>query len=97
MDVTTQIIRHILNSSLETIPEKAIERAKLSIVDTIACAIGGSNDPIAHFARQLGALSGGKPECTVWISGKKLPSSLAVLVNATTARALDFDDLRDWY
>ncbi|RWJ03989.1 MAG: MmgE/PrpD family protein [Mesorhizobium sp.] len=92
MDVTTQIIRHILNSSLETIPEKAIERAKLSIVDTIACAIGGSNDPIAHFARQLGALSGGKPECTVWISGKKLPSSLAVLVNATTARALDFDD-----
>ncbi|MER8486416.1 MmgE/PrpD family protein [Mesorhizobium sp. M1322] len=92
MDVTTQIIRHVLNSGVETIPEKAIERAKLSILDTIACAIGGSNDPIAHSARQLGALSGGKPECTVWISGEKLPSSLAALVNATTARALDFDE-----
>ncbi|OBP75101.1 hypothetical protein BAE42_30755 [Mesorhizobium loti] len=92
MDVTTQIIRHVLSSGLETIPEKAIERAKLSILDTIACAIGGSNDPIAHSARQLGALYGGKPECTVWISGEKLPSSLAALVNATTARALDFDE-----
>ncbi|OBP75106.1 hypothetical protein BAE42_30780 [Mesorhizobium loti] len=92
MDVTTQMIKHVLNSGSETIPKKAIERAKLSILDTIACAIGGSNDPIAHSARQLGALSGGKPECTVWISGEKLPSSLAALVNATTARALDFDD-----
>ncbi|PBB40646.1 hypothetical protein CK222_26985 [Mesorhizobium sp. WSM3866] len=92
MDVTTRIIRHLLNSSSETVPENAIERAKLSILDTIACAIGGSNDPIAHSARQLGALSGGKPECTIWVSGQKLPSSLAALVNATTARALDFDD-----
>ncbi|CCV11231.1 conserved hypothetical protein [Mesorhizobium sp. STM 4661] len=92
MDVTTRIIRHVLNSGLETIPEKAIERAKLSILDTIACAIGGSNDQIAHSARQLGALSGGKQECTIWVSGERLPSSLAALVNATTARALDFDD-----
>ncbi|RWO86322.1 MmgE/PrpD family protein [Mesorhizobium sp.] len=92
MDVTTQLIRHVLNSGLEMIPEKAIERAKLSILDTIACAIGGSNDPIAHSARRLGALSGGKPESTVWVSGEKLPSSLAALVNATTARALDFDE-----
>ncbi|AZO50299.1 MAG: MmgE/PrpD family protein [Mesorhizobium sp.] len=92
MDVTTQLIRHVLNSNLETIPEKAIERAKLSILDTIACAIGGSNDPIARFSRDLGALSGGKPECTVWVSGEKLPASLAALVNATTARALDFDE-----
>ncbi|TIP83330.1 MAG: MmgE/PrpD family protein, partial [Mesorhizobium sp.] len=48
MDVTTQLIRHVLNSNLEAIPEQAIERAKLSILDTIACAIGGSNDPIAR-------------------------------------------------
>ncbi|RUU99042.1 MmgE/PrpD family protein [Mesorhizobium sp. M6A.T.Cr.TU.017.01.1.1] len=92
MDVTTQLIRHVLNSNLEAIPEQAIERAKLSILDTIACAIGGSNDTIARFSRDLGALSGGRPECTVWISGEKLPASLAALVNATTARALDFDE-----
>ncbi|TSE10024.1 MmgE/PrpD family protein, partial [Mesorhizobium intechi] len=54
MDVTTQLVKHVLSSSLETIPEKAMERAKLSILDTIACAIGGSNDPIARFSRNLG-------------------------------------------
>src|ERR1044072_1024917 len=91
-DLTTQIIKHVLNSRLEAIPKVAIERAKLSILDTLASAIGGSSDPIAHRARQLAALSGGKPECTVWISGEKLPACLAVLVNATTARAIDFDE-----
>ncbi|RWA59003.1 MAG: MmgE/PrpD family protein [Mesorhizobium sp.] len=92
MDLTTQIIGHVLDSRFETIPYEAVERAKLSILDTIASAIGGSDDQIAHFARQLGALSGGTSECTVWVSGEKLPACLAVLINATTARAIDFDD-----
>ncbi|WEJ13886.1 MmgE/PrpD family protein (plasmid) [Sinorhizobium sp. K101] len=92
MDATTQIIQHVLDSRLETLPREAIERAKLSILDTLASAIGGSNDPIAHYARQLGSLSGGIPECTVWVSGEKLPACQAVLVNATIARAVDFDD-----
>ncbi|RWJ60830.1 MAG: hypothetical protein EOR33_28100 [Mesorhizobium sp.] len=55
MDVMSQIIRHVCSSSLEKIPKQAIERAKLSILDTVACAIGGSNDPIAHLARVLAA------------------------------------------
>ncbi|MGX8009793.1 MmgE/PrpD family protein [Mesorhizobium sp. ORM8.1] len=92
MDMTTKLIRHVLDSRLETIPDGALERAKLSILDTIACAIGGSNDPIARNARRLGGLFGGEPECTVWISGEKAPSALAALINATTARALDFDE-----
>lgn len=92
MDPTTQIIKHVLNSKFDTVPKKAIERAKLSVLDTIASAIGGSNDPISHAARRLGALSGGKPECTIWISGEKLPASLAALVNGTISRALDFDE-----
>ncbi|RWQ26438.1 MAG: MmgE/PrpD family protein [Mesorhizobium sp.] len=92
MDLTTKIIKHVLDSRFETVPKKAIERAKLSILDTLASAIGGSDDKIAHFARHLGALSGGKPECTVWVSGEKLPACLATLINATTARSLDFDE-----
>lgn len=92
MDPTTQIIKHVAASKFDQIPNKAIERVKLSILDTIASAIGGSDDPISHAARKLGALSGGKPECTIWISGEKLPASLAALVNGTIARALDFDE-----
>ncbi|WP_287331733.1 hypothetical protein [Mesorhizobium sp.] len=63
-DVMSQIIRHVCSSSLEKIPKQAIERAKLSILDTVACAIGGSNDPIAHLARKLGALAGGAADST---------------------------------
>ncbi|QKC66439.1 MmgE/PrpD family protein [Mesorhizobium loti] len=92
MDMTTKLIRHVLDSRLDRIPNKAIERAKLSVLDTIACAIGGSSDVIAQNARRLGALFGGKPECTVWVSGEKLPCTFAALVNATTARTLDFDE-----
>jgi 2-methylcitrate dehydratase PrpD len=92
MDLTSQIIRHVLDSRIETIPKEAIERAKLSILDTIASAIGGSNDPIAHTARRLAALSGGKSECTIWGTGEKVPACSAALVNAATARAVDFDE-----
>jgi 2-methylcitrate dehydratase PrpD len=91
-DPTTEIIDHVLKSNFADIPNKAIERAKLSILDTLASAIGGSNDPISHSARRLGQLSGGKPECSVWVSGEKLPACLAALVNATISRALDFDE-----
>ncbi len=92
MDPTAKIIKHVLNSKFSDIPKKAIERAKLSILDTLASAIGGSNDPISHAARRFGELSGGKPETTVWIYGEKLPAGLATLVNATISRALDFDE-----
>jgi 2-methylcitrate dehydratase PrpD len=92
MDPTNQLISHVLNSKFDGIPKKAIDRAKLSILDTIATAIGGSDDAISHAVRRFGELSGGKPETTVWIFGEKLSAGIATLVNATIARALDFDE-----
>lgn len=92
MDPAKKIANHILSSRLDRIPKKAIERAKLSILDTIATAIGGSDDPISHAVRRFGQYSQGKPESRVWIFGEKLPAGLASLVNAVVARALDFDE-----
>ena len=92
MDPAKKLANHILSSRLDRIPKKAIERAKLSILDTIATAIGGSDDPISHAVRRFGQYSQGKPESRVWIFGEKLPAGLATLVNAVVARALDFDE-----
>lgn len=92
MEPTQRLVDHVLNSKFERIPRKAIERAKLSILDTIATAIGGSDDAISHAVRRFGEFSGGRPESTVWVFGERLPAGLASLVNATIARALDFDE-----
>ena len=92
MDPTTRLILPRSEQQVQRHSKKAIERAKLSILDTLASAIGGSNDPISHAARRFGELSGGKPDTTVWIYGEKLPAGLATLVNATISRALDFDE-----
>ncbi|MSO93025.1 MAG: MmgE/PrpD family protein [Rhodospirillales bacterium] len=92
MDPAKKLASHILSARLDRIPKKAIERAKLSILDTIATAIGGSDDHISHAVRRFGQYSQGKPECRVWVTGEKLPAGLASLVNAVVARALDFDE-----
>jgi 2-methylcitrate dehydratase PrpD len=92
MDPTTKIIRHVQNSKFSNIPKAAIERAKLSILDTIATAIGGSSDAITSAARRFGELSATGPQSTVWVFGEKLSVGIAALVNATMARALDFDE-----
>jgi 2-methylcitrate dehydratase PrpD len=92
MDPTSKIIRHVQSSEFVNIPKQAIERAKLSILDTIASAIGGSGDIITAAVRRFGELSASKPQSTVWLFGEKLSIGVAALVNATMARALDFDE-----
>ncbi|MFI7067658.1 MmgE/PrpD family protein [Kribbella sp. NPDC050124] len=97
MDDMTRIVGHVMTPTFEDIPRQAIERAKLSILDTLASAIGGSDDPIAHSVRRLGGLSGGKQECTIWVTGEKLPVLSAALVNSATSRVLDFDETYEIY
>jgi 2-methylcitrate dehydratase PrpD len=92
VEPTRRLVSHVLSAKLQDIPGVALERAKLSILDTIATAIGGSGDPITRAVRGFGEASGGVPESRVHVFGERRPAPLAALVNATMARVLDFDE-----
>jgi 2-methylcitrate dehydratase PrpD len=81
--------------ALEQLPSEVIEKAKLDLVDTLACAMGGVSAPgVPELARMVSDW-GGKPEATVWCLGARLPAHHAAWINGTMAHARDFDDTHD--
>lgn len=73
------------------IPAKAIERAKLALVDFVGVAIAGSVEPVSKIVRDyVGRTSHGS--ATVIGAPARASAADAALANATTGHALDFDD-----
>ena len=45
MDIIERLVRNVLNTEFEDLPEESIEIAKLAILDTIGCIIAGAEAP----------------------------------------------------
>ena len=88
------ILRTIAQQLLSrtTFSTLAIDRASDAVVDTIGCMIAGSGDEsVAALTRAFdGEIAGGGQARL--ITGGLASPSLAALLNATAAHALDFDD-----
>lgn len=84
---------HLSETSAHDIPPSAIAAAKLFLIDTLAVAWAGSDQPGCMEVQRVFLAEGGRPESTCWVSGDRLPASGAAFVNATMAAALDYDTL----
>ena len=86
------LIRYITSTRYENLPNDVIVGAKRLIMNTFCAILCGSG---AEGVREIAGLVknwGGKEESTVFLYSSKVPAHEAVLVNATMARALDFDE-----
>lgn len=87
-------IEHLINLArlpYDDLPNKALKLAQLSLLDWMACGIGGVGEPLAHKLRDLAVSEGGNPVASVFGAGK-VPARMAALVNGATSHALDYDD-----
>jgi 2-methylcitrate dehydratase PrpD len=91
MDIIDRLVRNVLNTEFEDLPEESIEITKLAILDTIGCIIAGAEAPGCGALREQVLEWGGKEESTILVSGNKVTCPNAAFVNSTMARALDFD------
>jgi 2-methylcitrate dehydratase PrpD len=91
MDLLQMLVRNVLNTEYENLPNEAIEFTKLSILDTIGCMVAGAHASGCDALREQVTDWGGKEESSIMIFGEKVPCPNAALVNSTMARALDFD------
>ena len=73
------------------VPDLALDFAKLSLLDWMACGIAGTSEPLAVKLRQLAAGEGGQPIAST-LGGMRVPPRMAALVNGATSHALDYDD-----
>jgi 2-methylcitrate dehydratase PrpD len=86
-----EIASFVAESPVGSIPQAAVERAKLALVDFIGVAIAGSLEPVSkivagHVARRA------RGNATVIGAGFRTHAADAALANATMGHALDFDD-----
>ena len=77
----------------ESIPQKTIEHTKLSILDTIGCALFGATLPWIERLQTFVLREGGHAQATLWGSTVRVSRTQAALVNATATHSFEFDDV----
>lgn len=89
-----RLAAHVLSERTELCGAAERHTVRRALLDTIACAVAGKQEPAAlaarTYARRL-APSGG--EASLWAGGGKLPVEMAAWVNGIEAHVLDFDDV----
>jgi len=90
--VTKTLVDYTMSTKFEDYPQAVIDQAKLFILDSIGCSLGGSRSAIGQTILPPFKSMGGNEEATIIGGGLKVPSIQAAFVNGTNANALDFDD-----
>ena len=92
MTAATRIANFARRMNSAPLSDRQRHPAYRALLDTVAVAIAGRNEPavtIAHdYARTLGS-----GHATVWHSGELLHPETAAWVNGVTAHVLDYDDV----
>jgi 2-methylcitrate dehydratase PrpD len=90
---TAQLAEFASRLEFSAIPEATIAHVKLSILDTIGCALFGATLPWIEMLRDFVLAEGGAPQATLWGSTIDVSRTQAALVNATAAHSFEFDDI----
>ena len=92
MTVANQLGERIVGMRYEDLPPEAVKWAKVSIVDTIGCALAGAHEDAPKIAERV--LTGGANAgpSLVWGTARRAPIMDAAVINGTAAHALDYDD-----
>jgi 2-methylcitrate dehydratase len=76
----------------EDFPQRAIERAKLLLLDTLGCGFAALDDDGARAVLAMLDALGEKPQCTVLGHPHGMSAPSAALANGTLIRVLDLND-----
>ncbi len=79
-------------SSLQSVPEEAVETAKRGFIDCVGVMFAGRNEPVAQILFEEGLFSE-KKEARIHFDRGMTSSTDAALLNGAAAHALDFDDV----
>jgi 2-methylcitrate dehydratase PrpD len=94
-DAIADVAEWARNLRYEDIPHEVVDGVKQRVLDLVAAALAGTT--AEGIPQLLGLVRrwGGTPECGVFGSSLRTSLPLAVLLNATTARALELDDVHE--
>lgn len=77
--------------TLSDIPSEIVEKVKVTLLDTIGCAIAGIDSEATQAALTVVRALGGTPESSILGYREKTSSANAAFINAIMAKCYDFD------
>jgi 2-methylcitrate dehydratase PrpD len=89
---TQELAAFIASVRVGNLPERVLDRAALSALDTIAAALGGVPTDNARGMRQAALELFGPGSVRAWFSDMQSRTPAALLANCAAASALDVDD-----
>ncbi|MDI7258823.1 MAG: MmgE/PrpD family protein [Thermodesulfobacteriota bacterium] len=89
-NVTERLAHAVTNIGFDDLPQDVIKGIKWILLDSIGCALGGSQTDKARMSLELINELGGNPQASI-IGGPYTSYALAAFVNAELINALDYD------
>ncbi|MFD1214148.1 MmgE/PrpD family protein [Arthrobacter sp. GCM10027362] len=89
--LTDQVVRHIVETGFDAIDGRAVERAKVRLIDSLGNIAAGHRAQGNGAVMQLAARWGGAPEASVLVHGLRIPAQHAAMANAVMMRSYDFE------
>lgn len=93
MNALESLAKFVHDLSYDDIPEKTLERIRLSLADAAGCMVYGSRSELAHAVKEglrPFAIAGGSK---VFYENWRLPAPYAALVNGAMIASMAYDDL----
>lgn len=91
-DPRESLLNYVTSIRYEDLPPEVVVSTKRFMMNILAAIVAGSAAEGVREVADLVREWGGKSESTVILFDSKVPAQEAVLVNATMARSLDFDE-----
>ena len=88
-----QLAHWVIDFDPRSIPEDVASHAKLLILDSIGCALAAREEHAYRRALRTFDALGGKPECAIIGSRRRMPVTNAVMLNGILIRELDLNDI----
>ncbi|MGZ8435513.1 MAG: MmgE/PrpD family protein [Candidatus Binatia bacterium] len=90
--LSTKLAKFSVGLTLQKVPQKAVDNAKIAILDCLGVAVLAASQEIGEKLVRFAGKNAAPGSCTIW--GTPLRSNMrdAVLLNGTLAHALDYDD-----
>ena len=89
---THQLVEFARELTFDSVAPSARFAAKVAMLDSIGCMLGGSRTKLARQAGDFVLATGGKEQATLSGLGLRTSMPLAAFLNSVHANALDYDD-----
>jgi 2-methylcitrate dehydratase PrpD len=93
MSYTKDLVRFIVDHKKESLSEKVIEQAKLLVLDTVGCAIGGYCTDLGKQVVSMAGKYRAPGESALIGDGTRVCAEFAGWANSSLANILDMDDV----